>query len=183
LLRQASSSETSVEIICYGPEELLRGVAYVFVLEVILDACGLFLDAAEAADCGSGEGFGCPSRGCGRDAVHEVGVEELVRVQLGRVTGQIEGLDLFTISTATSRSASGLPASPGTARTTRGRSVEDVSDDDSEHERKMIASTLTQSRGRISGPSGAAAALGLPPSTLEARIKKLNIRKNRFKLG
>jgi transcriptional regulator with GAF, ATPase, and Fis domain len=53
----------------------------------------------------------------------------------------------------------------------------------SEHERKMIVSALTQSRGRISGLKGAAAALGLPPSTLEARIKKLNIRKNRFKLG
>jgi len=55
---------------------------------------------------------------------------------------------------------------------------EDAIDDDSEHERKMIVSALTQSRGRISGPSGAAAALGLHPSTLEARIKKLNIRKN-----
>jgi hypothetical protein len=69
------------------------------MLEVILDECGLFLDTAEAADYGSGEGFGCPCGGCGRDAVPEVGVEELVRVQLGRVTGQIEGLDLFTIST------------------------------------------------------------------------------------
>src|SRR5271154_1585751 len=55
-------------------------------------------------------------RGCSRDAVLEVGVEELVRDELGRVTGQIEGLDLFTISTATSRSTSGLPASPGTGR-------------------------------------------------------------------
>ena len=59
----------------------------------------------------------------------------------------------------------------------------DGSDDDSQHERKMIVSALTQSRGRISGPRGAAAELGLPPSTLEARIKKLNIRKTRFKLG
>jgi hypothetical protein len=74
------------------------------------------LDAAEAADCGSGEGFDCPCGGCGRDAVLEVGVELLVRVQLGRVTGQIEVLDLFTISTATLRSTSGLPASPGTGR-------------------------------------------------------------------
>ena len=31
------------------------------MLEVVLDACGLFLDAAEDADCGSGEGFGCTS--------------------------------------------------------------------------------------------------------------------------
>jgi PAS domain S-box-containing protein len=74
-----------------------------------------------------------------------------------------------------------LPSIPCSKRTPQTR--EDVSDDDSEHERKMIMSALTQSRGRISGPRGAAAALGLPPSTLEALIKKLNIRKNRFKLG
>ena len=86
------------------------------MLEVVLDACGLFLDAAEATDCRLGEGCGCPCGGCGRDAVLEVGVELLVRVQLGRVTGQTEGLDLFTISTATSKSTSGLPASPGTGR-------------------------------------------------------------------
>ena len=59
----------------------------------------------------------------------------------------------------------------------------DGGDDDAQYERDVIESALAQSRGRISGPSGAAATLGLPPSTLEARIKKLNIRKNRFKLG
>jgi transcriptional regulator with PAS, ATPase and Fis domain len=74
-----------------------------------------------------------------------------------------------------------LPSIPCSQRTPQ--TPEDVSDDDSEHERRMIVSALTQSRGRISGPRGAAAALGLPPSTLEARVKKLNIRKNRFKLG
>src|ERR1700735_1077115 len=74
-----------------------------------------------------------------------------------------------------------LPSIPCSQRTPQTR--EDVSDDDFERERKMIVSALTQSRGRISGPRGAAAALGLPPSTLEARIKKLSIRKNRFKLG
>jgi PAS domain S-box-containing protein len=74
-----------------------------------------------------------------------------------------------------------LPSIPCSQRTPQTR--EDVSDDDSEHERKMIESALTQSRGRISGPRGAAATLGLPPSTLEARVKKLNIRKNRFRLG
>jgi PAS domain S-box-containing protein len=74
-----------------------------------------------------------------------------------------------------------LPSIPCSQRTPQMR--EDVSDDDSEHEREMIVSALTQSRGRISGPRGAAATLGLPPSTLEARIKKLNIRKNRFRLG
>jgi transcriptional regulator with GAF, ATPase, and Fis domain len=47
----------------------------------------------------------------------------------------------------------------------------------------MIESALAQSRGRIAGPTGAAAILGMPPSTLDFRIKKLKIRKNRFKLG
>ena len=74
-----------------------------------------------------------------------------------------------------------LPSIPCSKRIPQTR--ENVSDDDSEHERKMIVSALTHSRGRISGPRGAAAILGLPPSTLEALIKKLNIRKNRFKLG
>ena len=73
------------------------------------------------------------------------------------------------------------PSIPCSKRTPQTR--EDVSDDDSEHERKMIVSALTQSRGRISGPRGAAATLGLPPATLEGRIKKLNICKNRFRLG
>jgi transcriptional regulator with GAF, ATPase, and Fis domain len=59
---------------------------------------------------------------------------------------------------------------------------EDINDDNSEHERKLIEAAMAQSRGRISGPKGAAALLGLPPSTLDSRIKKLNIRKNRFKL-
>jgi transcriptional regulator with GAF, ATPase, and Fis domain len=57
------------------------------------------------------------------------------------------------------------------------------SDDDSQHEREMIESALAQSRGRISGPRGAAARLGLPPSTLNSLIEKLKIRKSRFKLG
>src|ERR1700733_7586774 len=60
---------------------------------------------------------------------------------------------------------------------------EDGSDDDSQHERNMIESALAKSRGRIAGPTGAAAILGMPPSTLDFRIKKLKIRKNGFKLG
>jgi PAS domain S-box-containing protein len=55
--------------------------------------------------------------------------------------------------------------------------------DDAQHERDVIESALAQSRGRISGPSGAAARLGLPSSTLNSRIEKLKIRKSRFKLG
>ena len=49
-----------------------------------------------------------------------------------------------------------------------------------DQEKKMIENALTQSRGRVSGPLGAAARLGIPRSTLESRIKSLNINKHRF---
>jgi hypothetical protein len=40
---------------------------------------------------------------------------------------------------------------------------------------------LAKTRGRVSGPSGAAARLGIPPSTLESRIRAMNINKYCFK--
>jgi formate hydrogenlyase transcriptional activator len=49
-----------------------------------------------------------------------------------------------------------------------------------DQEKEMIENALTQSRGRVSGPLGAAARLGIPRSTLESRIKSLNIDKYRF---
>jgi formate hydrogenlyase transcriptional activator len=48
-------------------------------------------------------------------------------------------------------------------------------------ERKAIESALRLSRGRISGPNGAASRLGLPASTLEFRIKRLGIDKFAFR--
>jgi PAS domain S-box-containing protein len=50
------------------------------------------------------------------------------------------------------------------------------------NEKEIIESALAESRGRISGPAGAAAKLGIPPSTLDHRINALKINKNRFKL-
>jgi transcriptional regulator with GAF, ATPase, and Fis domain len=50
------------------------------------------------------------------------------------------------------------------------------------HEKEIIEAALTESRGRVSGPTGAAAKLGIPPTTLESKIKSLNINKHRFKL-
>jgi PAS domain S-box-containing protein len=50
-------------------------------------------------------------------------------------------------------------------------------------EREMIAAALAETRGRVSGPSGAAAKLRIPPSTLETRIKALKINKQQFKFG
>jgi PAS domain S-box-containing protein len=49
------------------------------------------------------------------------------------------------------------------------------------HEKAMIEAALVESRGRVSGPMGAAAKLGIPPSTLESKIRSLKINKHRFK--
>jgi len=51
---------------------------------------------------------------------------------------------------------------------------------DPDRERELIESALTESRGRIAGPSGAAAKLRIPRSTLETKIRKLGIKKHRF---
>jgi transcriptional regulator with GAF, ATPase, and Fis domain len=48
-------------------------------------------------------------------------------------------------------------------------------------EREVIEAALSATRGRVSGPSGAAAKLGIPSSTLETRIKALKINKTQFK--
>jgi transcriptional regulator with GAF, ATPase, and Fis domain len=48
-------------------------------------------------------------------------------------------------------------------------------------EREMIEAALAESRGRVAGPTGAAAKLGIPPTTLYSRIKALEIRKSQFK--
>jgi PAS domain S-box-containing protein len=48
-------------------------------------------------------------------------------------------------------------------------------------EKEMIEVALTNAGGRVSGPQGAAAALGIPASTLESKIRTLKINKFRFK--
>jgi formate hydrogenlyase transcriptional activator len=48
-------------------------------------------------------------------------------------------------------------------------------------EKKMIEAALRESGGRVSGPSGAAARLGIHRSTLESKITYLKINKYRFK--
>jgi formate hydrogenlyase transcriptional activator len=49
------------------------------------------------------------------------------------------------------------------------------------HERTMIEDALRASGGRVFGPSGAAARLGIARSTLESKIRGLGIDKNRFR--
>jgi DNA-binding NtrC family response regulator len=79
-------------------------------------------------------------------------------------------VDELWLSKRTSPQASGVETSPAL-------NVEPRS------ERKIIEAALAESKGRVSGPSGAAAKLRIPPSTLETRIKALNIDKRRFKYG
>jgi formate hydrogenlyase transcriptional activator len=48
-----------------------------------------------------------------------------------------------------------------------------------EVERSYVLEVLTATRGRVSGPQGAARLLGIKPTTLEARIRRLGIQKPR----
>jgi len=48
-------------------------------------------------------------------------------------------------------------------------------------ERALIEAALAETRGRVSGRSGAAAKLGVPASTLESKIRSLKINKHLFK--
>ena len=48
-------------------------------------------------------------------------------------------------------------------------------------EQHQIEEALALTRGRVAGPRGAAVRLGLPPSTLESKIRRLGIRKAKFR--
>jgi len=47
-------------------------------------------------------------------------------------------------------------------------------------ETALIEAALVRSRGKVAGADGAAARLGIPPSTLESKIRHLRIEKRRF---
>jgi PAS domain S-box-containing protein len=47
-------------------------------------------------------------------------------------------------------------------------------------EKEMIEAALADCRGRVAGPAGAAAKLGIPRSTLDSKIKQLKIKKHKF---
>ncbi len=51
----------------------------------------------------------------------------------------------------------------------------------SAQKKELIEAALSESGGRVSGPAGAAAILGIHRSTLESKITSLNINKHRFK--
>jgi len=85
-------------------------------------------------------------------------------------SGEVLSVDEMWLSKETSRRASRVEATPRLNRDAEPRS-----------EREIIEAALAETRGRVSGPSGAAARLGVPPSTLETRIKALKINKGQFK--
>jgi formate hydrogenlyase transcriptional activator len=47
-------------------------------------------------------------------------------------------------------------------------------------EREIIESALAECNGKVAGPNGAAAKLGIPRSTLDSKIKQLKIQKHKF---
>ena len=47
-------------------------------------------------------------------------------------------------------------------------------------EKKIIEAALAKSKGKVAGPHGAAAKLGIPPSTLDTKIKQFKIKKHKF---
>jgi DNA-binding NtrC family response regulator len=46
------------------------------------------------------------------------------------------------------------------------------------YEKELIEAALAESNGTVAGPNGAAVKLGIPRSTLDLKIKQLNIRKH-----
>jgi PAS domain S-box-containing protein len=87
-------------------------------------------------------------------------------------SGEVLSVDELWLSKETSRPASRVEVSPRLNR-----------DADSRSEREIIEAALAETRGRLSGPSGAATKLRIPPSTLANRIKALKINKKQFKFG
>jgi formate hydrogenlyase transcriptional activator len=52
---------------------------------------------------------------------------------------------------------------------------------DADQEKRIIEAALAETGGRIAGPCGAAAKLGIPRQTLDSKISTLGIDKRRFK--
>ena len=62
-----------------------------------------------------------------------------------------------------------------------GATTQPLSEKLTAQEKELIEAALAESHGRVSGPSGAAARLGIPQSTLDSKIKSLKINKNQFR--
>ena len=85
-------------------------------------------------------------------------------------SGEVFSVDELWLSKETARPALRVEASPPLRGDVEPRT-----------EREIIVRVLAETRGRVSGPSGAAAKLRIPPSTLDHRIKALKIDKKQFR--
>jgi formate hydrogenlyase transcriptional activator len=75
--------------------------------------------------------------------------------------------DTFSVEPAwLSRQSASRPESGALANTLQG------------YEREIIEKALADSNGKVAGPHGAAAKLGIPRTTLDARIRQLNIKRS-----
>lgn len=81
--------------------------------------------------------------------------------------------DIFSVDPSWLSLASSPPTDPD-----RGSSLPRRTAD---QEKKIIEAALAESQGRVSGPMGAAAQLGMPASTLESKIRALKINKYLYK--
>jgi formate hydrogenlyase transcriptional activator len=84
--------------------------------------------------------------------------------------GDVLSVDELWLSKETPRLQSPMETSGTVRRMTESRT-----------EREIIEQALAETRGRVSGPAGAAAKLRIPASTLATRIKALKIDKHPFK--
>lgn len=79
--------------------------------------------------------------------------------------------DVFRLQPGTLRSESQIAPAAAAMAAAAGR----------DDQKTQIEAVLKETRGRISGPDGAAARLGVPASTLESRIRALRINKHQFR--
>jgi DNA-binding NtrC family response regulator len=86
-------------------------------------------------------------------------------------SGDVLSVDEMWLRNQTSVSTSRVEASPA------------FKVEGGQNEREIIEAALAETRGRVSGPSGAAAKLRVPASTLSSRIKALKIDRQKFKFG
>jgi PAS domain S-box-containing protein len=87
-------------------------------------------------------------------------------------SGDVLSIDEMWLSKEASPPASRVKVSPLSQGEVEARS-----------EREIIEAALADTRGRVSGPSGAATKLRISPSTLANRIKALKINKKQFRFG
>jgi formate hydrogenlyase transcriptional activator len=64
---------------------------------------------------------------------------------------------------------------------TRQKSSTPLSQSLHNYEKELIEAALAESNGKVAGPNGAAAKLGVPRSTLDLKIKQLNIKKRNIR--